>query len=61
MKSSDAIVKTIQNINRKNDGPTLVPWGSLNGLPPISGMWNPSGKASAARQRTTTRKENKQN
>lgn len=25
MKSSEAIVKTIQNINRKNEDPTLVP------------------------------------
>lgn len=53
MHSSDAIVKTIQNMYRKKDGPTWVPWGSLYGCPPISGIWNPMGNVRAAKQNTT--------
>lgn len=38
------------------DGPTLVPFGNLNGTPPISGMWKPRGKTIAARLNNPTEK-----
>jgi hypothetical protein len=36
--SSEATVIMIQNTNRMKEGPTFVPFGNLNGNPPISGM-----------------------
>ena len=57
INSSETIVNTMQNINRINDVPTFVPFGSLNASPPISGMWNPSGNTSAAKQNNITKEE----
>lgn len=59
IKSSDAIVKTMQKMNKKNDGPTVVPVGNLKASPPTSGILNPRGNTRAAKQNAVTeRKDN---
>lgn len=56
--NSDITVIQRERTNKMYDMPTWWLFGSWYGWPPISSTWNPIGNITAAKQKTTTEKNN---